>query len=112
MQYFDPDAGAPLKDAFDDLVLGWDAVTTKTMFGCPSYLADETLFAVLVTDGIALTSLPTEMRDSIPESFEPGPFQAGDRTVSKWVQVTATDPSDIETLRPFIEASYEQANSD
>ena len=67
MQYFDPAAGADLRSAFEALVLEWPDVTATTMFGCPSYRVDGTLFAVLVTDGIALTRLPEAERDRIVE---------------------------------------------
>lgn len=109
MSYFDPDDGAPLRDVFEDLVLAWPSVTAKTMFGCPSYVADDTLFAVLVTDGIALTRLPTDRRESLDASFETGPFQAGERTVTKWAQVTVDDPGIVDDLEPFVRASYEAA---
>jgi hypothetical protein len=78
------------------------------MFGCPSYRADGTLLAVLVTDGVALTRLPSDNREQVTHAFEAGPFQAGERTVTKWVQVTV-DPEDLDSLRPHVRASYESA---
>lgn len=109
MKYFDEEEGAALKAAFDELVAGWPDVTATTMFGCPSYKADGTLFAVLVTGGVALTRLPPDDREQVAESFEIGPFQAGDRTVEKWVQVTIEDVAALESLAPHVEASYEAA---
>lgn len=109
MQYFDREAGADLKAAFDDLVSDWAAIEEKTMFGCPSYTAGGTLFAVLVTDGVALTRLPESQRDSIAEVFETGPFQAGERTVTKWVQVTVDDAERLRDLSPYVTMSYEEA---
>lgn len=79
------------------------------MFGCPSYRAGGTLFAVLVTDGVALTRLLDDRREQVGQSFETGPFQAGDWTVTKWVQVTIDDASRLDALRPFVRASYETA---
>ena len=108
MKYFDSDEGAGLKSAFDALVADWPDVTATTMFGCPSYRADGTLFAVLVTDGVALTRLPDDHREQVAEAFETGPFQAGDRTVTKWVQVTV-DGVELESLAPHVRASYESA---
>ena len=109
MVYFDPEAGAAVRERFEAVVLDWPAVTAKTMFGCPSYQADRTLFAVLVTDGVALTRLPDDRRESLAASFETGPFEAGSRTVTKWVQVAVDDPSDLDDLVPYVEASYEAA---
>ena len=109
MRYFDPEDGAELKAAFEERVLSWPGVTATTMFGCPSYRADGTLFAVLVTEGVALTKLPADRREALDERFETGPFRAGERTVEKWVQVTVDDPTDIDALESDIEASYEAA---
>ncbi len=109
MKYFDKEEGAALKTAFEDLVLDWPDVTAKTMFGCPSYQADGTLFAVLVTDGVALTRLPSDQREQVERAFETGPFQAGERTVTKWVQITIDDVAALDSLGPHIEASYEAA---
>lgn len=108
MTYFDPEGGAALKSRFDELVLDWPGTTATTMFGCPSYQADGTLFAVLVTDGVALTRLPTADREQLVRAFDAGPFRAGDRTVTKWVQITV-DGTEIGPLVPYIEASYESA---
>ncbi|MUV56590.1 TfoX/Sxy family protein [Halogeometricum sp. CBA1124] len=109
MNYFDKDEGAALKSAFDEVVLGWPNVTAKTMFGCPSYQAEGTLFAVLVTDGIALTRLPEDNREQVTQAFETGAFQAGERTVTKWTQVTIDDVAELDPLIPHIKASYESA---
>jgi hypothetical protein len=108
MKYFDEERGAELKRAFDAVVSDWPEVTEKTMFGCPSYRAGEAVFAVLVTDGVALTRLPGDRRERLDGSFETRPFRAGDRTVTKWVQVTA-DADDLDSLVPYVEASYETA---
>ena len=109
MQYFDPDAGADLQAAFEAMVDSWASVTGTTMFGCPSYSAADTLFAVLVTEGVVLTKLPEDRREEIAERYESRPFQAGGRTITKWVQITVENPDEIETLQPFVEASYETA---
>ena len=110
-QYFDPEAGAALQTAVDDLVLSWPAVTTRTMFGCPSYLASETIFAVLVTDGVALTRLSDADRTALEAEFPTEAFQAGDRMVTKWPTVRVTDAEAVSDLEPFLRASYEQAHS-
>ena len=108
MNYFDASEAAELRAAFDELVSGWDGLTTRSMFGCPSYQAEGTLFVVLVTEGVALTRLPPTERERLAESFETGPFRAGDRTVTKWVQVPA-DGGTVEALEPYVRASYEAA---
>lgn len=112
MNYFDPEAGKALTSAFEQLVLDWSGVTIKTMFGCPSYLADATLFAVLVTDGVVLTRLPSDKREELETSFDTSPFKAGKRTVRKWIQVALDDPSDLDSLRSYVRASYEFARQE
>lgn len=109
MKYFDKDDGAAMKSAFNEIVLDWPDVTAKTMFGCPSYQVDGTLFAVLVTDGVALTRLPSDHREQVTQAFETGPLQAGERTVTKWVQITIDDVAELDSLVPHIRASYESA---
>lgn len=112
MAYFDKNAGAPLKTAFEDLVADWQGVTAETTFGCPSYRADGTLFAVLVTDAVVLTRLPDDERERLHERFEVGPFQAGERTVEAWVQVELADVQALAALEPSVRASYEAALAD
>jgi hypothetical protein len=109
MQYFDPELAGGLRDAFDDLVGDWPAVSRSTMFGCPSYRADGTLFAVLVTAGVALTQLDAEERAAVREAFEAGPFSPGDRTIDSWVQVAAADANVLSDLEPWVRESYETA---
>lgn len=109
MQYFDAEAGAELKAAFDELVDGWSKVSQTTMFGCPSYQADGELFAVLTTDAVTLTRIPEDRRAEVIDAFDAGPFQAGDRTVTKWVQVPIDDPSEIDALESDVRMSYEAA---
>lgn len=112
MRYFDPENGAALEQSFEDLVMDWPAVTRETMFGCPSYRAGDTIFAVLVTDGIALTRLPEADREAIEAEFEAGPFEAGGRTIKKWVQVFVEDPATVDRLEPFIRSSYDAARTE
>lgn len=109
MNYFDQEKGAALKTAFNDVVVDWPDVTATTMFGCPSYQADGTLFAVLVTHGVVLTRLPSDHREHVAQAFETGPFQAGERTVTKWVKVTIDNVALLDSLVPHIKASYEAA---
>jgi hypothetical protein len=105
MQYFDAREGAALRAAFDDLVGTWDGVEATTMFGCPSYRADGTLFVVLTTGHVALTQLPDADRERLAGSFEMGPFRAGDWRVTKWVQVSV-DEASLGALEPYLKASY------
>lgn len=108
MSYYDAAAGADLKATFEAAVLDWAEVEATTMFGCPTYRADGTVFAVLVTDGVALTRLPADARDRLAGEFQTGPFEAGGRTVTKWVAVDVDD-DELDALLPYVEISYETA---
>ena len=112
MKYFDPEQGAQLRAAFEEIVLDWPGVTATTMFGCPSYQAKATLFAVLVTEAVALTRLPADDRTQLEQLFGTAPFDAGGRTVEKWVTVPVESDSTLTALRPYLEASYEAALND
>ena len=78
MQYFDEQAGAGLREAFDALVGGWEEdVSTVTMFGCPCYRANGKVFAALTTDAVALTRLPEDVRAALEAERETEPFDRG-----------------------------------
>lgn len=109
MSYYDAEAGAELKATFEAAVLDWADAEATTTFGCPTYRADGTVFAVLVTDGVALTRLPHDARDRLAGEFETGPFEAGGRTVTKWVLVTLDDAEEFDELLPCVRESYETA---
>ncbi len=49
---------------FEEEVLDWPEVTTKKMFGCPGYQAAGTLFAILITRGLVMTSHQGPVRHS------------------------------------------------
>jgi hypothetical protein len=61
---------------------------------------------------VALTRLPDDRRVDLETVFETGPFRAGERTVTKWVRVAVEDPADLDSLLPFVEASYETARAE
>ncbi|MFC6938485.1 MmcQ/YjbR family DNA-binding protein [Salinirubellus sp. GCM10025818] len=109
MQYFDEQAGAGLREAFDAMVGGWEEeVSTVTMFGCPCYRANGKVFAALTTDAVALTRLSDDARADLEAERETEPFDANGRAVKKWVQVPI-DGSDLDELEPYLRASYEAA---
>ena len=108
VQYFDEQAGAGLQEAFDDLVGGWEEVSTVTMFGCPSYRANGKVFAVLTTEAVALTRLPEDVRAALEAERETEPFDANGRVVRKWVQVP-TDGTDLGEIERYVRASFEAA---
>ena len=97
-----------LRTVVDDLVMAWPGVSRRTMFGCPSYVADGVLFAVVSEQGLSLTRLSDAQRVALDRSVPVEPFVAGGRTVQRW----ATVPVDTDSLDPVATAlrqSYDAA---
>jgi TfoX/Sxy family transcriptional regulator of competence genes len=107
MKYYIEEETLPLKTAFDEIILQLPDVTTRKMMGCPCYMANGKMFALLVTGGIVLTKLNEEEKQSLAELYEWRPFEAH-RTIKKWAYLKA-ESSDLENLLPFIKASYRNA---
>ena len=108
MQYYVEEQARPLREAFEEIVMPWPDVTTRAMFGCPAYLADERLFAFLVTAGVVITQVRKRDRETLAETFELEPFQAGERTIERWVLVKLSDPAMLGRIMPYVRKSYQQ----
>jgi hypothetical protein len=96
--------------AVDDLVGEWLGVSRKTMFGCPSYVADGVLFAVVSEQGLSLTRLSDTERTRLERSLAIEPFEAGGRLVRTWATVRI-DPDGVDggAVAEALERSYEAA---
>ncbi|RDZ65904.1 hypothetical protein C5B90_06030 [Haloferax sp. Atlit-12N] len=86
----------------------WPAVERTALFGCPSFRANGTLFAVVSEQGLSLTSLPAEARTAVAERHRVLPFEANGRVVGSWVTVDI-EPNRIAELSDALRASYEAA---
>lgn len=98
-----------LRAAFEDVVLRFPLVSTRFMFGSPCYLAADSLFAFLITDGVVLTCLDSDERSELVSSFDAHAFVSGGKTMLRWIQVAASNESDFDRLKVFIKSSYEAA---
>lgn len=107
MKLFSEEESGRLRRTFEAEVLGWPGVRAKKMFGCPSYLVGDELFAVLVTRGVVLTRLGEEDRRELASRAPSGPFRARGRTVAKWEQTEVRDDADLSRIMPFVRKSYE-----
>lgn len=107
---YDASAGAGLKSAFEERVVGWPDVTATVLFGFPAYRVQGTVFAVLETDAVALTRLPFAGRVRLAEDHDVGPFEAYGQTIDSWVSVE-TSGRGLDSLVPFVRESYETARS-
>ncbi|MFC7027636.1 hypothetical protein ACFQH8_09260 [Halomicroarcula sp. GCM10025710] len=61
--------------------------------------------------GRRVDAAPPDQRAQLAAAFEAEPFQAGDRTVTSWVQVPVDDAT-LGPLVPYVEASYETARAE
>jgi hypothetical protein len=98
-----------IRVALEVKVLGWEGVTTKKMFGCPCYKANDKLFGFMVTDGVVFTKLSESERDEVISKFQAEPFNAGKRSMGRWPQVAVKEPEDIKKILPYFEKSYSNA---
>lgn len=86
----------------------WPAVERTALFGCPSFRANGTLFAVVSEQGLSLTSLSAESRAAVAKRHRVLPFEANGRIVGSWATVDI-EPSRITELSDALRASYETA---
>ncbi len=109
MKYYTQAADQSLRPPFEAEVLTWPKVTTRTMFGCPSYQVAGRLFAFLVDAGVVITHLRKADREVLSRHCEIEDFQAGERTIARWGQVTVKDERDLRYVLPYVRKSYKEA---
>ncbi|MFC7071137.1 TfoX/Sxy family protein [Halobaculum lipolyticum] len=109
--YYDEAAAGDLRARCDRTTENWPGVAHTTMFGCPSYTADGTLFAVVSTQGVALTRLPDAERERLAADHPVEPFEAGGRTVGRWAVVPPAAATACDLDR-YLRASYEAARGE
>jgi hypothetical protein len=107
MIYYVESEAKALREAFERKVLRWPKVTMRKMFGCPSYLADGKLFAFLVTGGVVITQVRKHDRETLAAAFETEPFKAGEREISRWLQVTVDDLVRLPRIMVYVQKSYD-----
>lgn len=107
-RYLEDDAG-DLRAALEEEIMTWEGVTKRNMFGCPSYMAEGTLFAMVVTGAVVLTHLPPEARVILASLAKVEPFQAGRKLIHKWAQVCIDHPNQIPAIIPYVHMSYRAA---
>jgi hypothetical protein len=109
MKLYSEDEMKEVREIIETEVLHKPAVTTKRMFGCPSYKVNNTLFGFLVTNGIVLTKLSEE---NLVKALQiPGAefFEHKGRVVKKWVQIPLKGPESLSEMIAWLWKSYEHA---
>ncbi len=109
MPYYVEDDARALRQAFEKEVMLWPAVITRRMFGCPAYIADGRLFAFLVTDGVVITQLRRNDKQTLAQDNQTEPFKAGERAIERWTKVLIADPAAIGRIMGFVRKSYQTA---
>lgn len=111
-RYYDETKMGSVRADLERRVATWPGVHAGQMFGCPCFDANGKLFAFVATNGVVLTQLEWSDRAELAKLFRAGPFapEPG-RAATKWAQVPATKPADLEPLLPWIRKSYETAKA-
>lgn len=97
-----------LRAAVERTVAEWPGVSTRTTFGCPAYVADGVLFAVVSDQGLSLTRLSADQRSRLASQTAVEPFEVDGRRVTRWATVSI-DPSGLSAVVPALRQSYESA---
>jgi hypothetical protein len=98
-----------VREVLESEVLHKPGVTTKHMFGCPSYKVKEILFGFLVTDGLVLTKLSDEERVNALQIPGAAFFEHKGRVVKKWVRIPLKGPEAFPDSLAWLWKSYEHA---
>jgi TfoX/Sxy family transcriptional regulator of competence genes len=109
MKLYSEEKMKAIREDFEEEFLQHPNVATKKMFGCPSYTANDKLFAFFVTEGIVLTKLlDSELAEalSVPGAQH---FEHNQRLVKKWVRVPIKGQAALESVMQLIIKSYENA---
>ncbi len=109
MKYYLEENMKDVRLRFEKRILRWLEVSTKKMFGCPSYQANGKLFAFLVTNGIVITQLTPAEREKLSHQHETAFFAASDKTVQNWLRVPIKHARHLDQSMSFVRRSYENA---
>jgi TfoX/Sxy family transcriptional regulator of competence genes len=109
MKYYEESRMKAIRESLEAEVLRWPGVTAKKMFGCPCYLVNKSMFALLVSGGVVLTRLDDREKVKLSTAFSTEPFRAGRRTVKNWLKAEINDTRDIPRILKFMEKSRRAA---
>ena len=109
MKYYSEEETQGIRSAFEKEVLLWDQVSTKRMFGCPCYKANERLFSFLVTKGAVITHLNQTDREALALEHGSAFFNTGKKYVTNWPQISVHNVEGLKAIMPYVRKSYELA---
>ncbi len=91
----------------EPVMLEWEGVRIRSLYGCPAFQVEGYLFAFLVDEGIVLAHLSQTDRERLAAMYTVEEFKAGDRVIAHWLLVHIEQPQDWPRLLPFVRRSYE-----
>ena len=112
MKYYDELISGNLRLRLEKEIMDWPDVSTKKMFGCPCYMTNDKIFVFLVTNGIVITQLEPDELKGLHKLTTTEYFQAGKRTVKKWIKIPVASEVEIMQLLPYIKMSYDSLMGD
>jgi hypothetical protein len=98
-----------LREALDDLVLGWPEVTTGKLFGSHAYRAGGVLFAMVGGEGLILAKLGEEQRRLGAAECGGHPFVGHGRELPGWTEFALADGAGVAAVSSLIRDAYENA---
>ena len=105
----DPGTETALREALDDLVLGWPEVTTGKLFGSHAYRAGGVLFAMVGGEGLILTRLGEEQRHLAAAQCGAHPFVGHGRELPGWTEFALADAAGVAAVWSLVRDAYENA---
>lgn len=108
MKWYIEEETKKLREALEKEILKWPKVDSKTMFGCPCYLANGKMFAGMVTKGIVITKLNSSEREEVNRSLKTKPFSPSGKIIKSWVSVEL-HPKNLKDVMPYVKKSYNRA---
>ena len=97
---------ASIHGELDGLLLPWDDVSTRPMFGGRGYFVGDRLFAAHY--GGSATQPPGQDREEVLNSQIASPFPpVPGRRFGNWVRFPLEGPDGVESLLPWLRKAYE-----
>ncbi len=100
MKYYDEEKMAEIRTMFENEVLEWKGVTSKS----------RKFIGFLVTNGIVLMKLSEKDQKEVKEKFGGKPFEMAGQKGRLWV-TPLSRPKDVRSVMPFVRKRYEEVSA-
>ncbi len=105
----DKTQGPWIQAALDELVLGWPDVTTGKMFGSRAYRAKGVLFAMIGGEGVILTKVEPDQRESAARGNRAHTFVGRGKEIPAWIEFPLEDATGVAAMASMVRHAYENA---